>query len=547
MPLKVFTTGLDQYAAGGDGRIKLLVIGGPNAGKTRLASYFPKPIFADADKGLASIRDRRSRGVLIGGSADMFDLLAELDRECKRPWDQRAYQTLVIDTFDVLSRKVADEWVRADRARSVFSGWEAYDYLAAKLGTIMTRTLNLDMHVVVNCHFTDKTVKGPDETGKIIERTEYGLQVRGSMRDQLFNDFDLIGWLGLAWENEDGRQVLRRELSFTPAPDKPFLKDRLHVMPPAIPITLGQQDFATLFGYIAGGLDNLPEAEQVGEIPTGSTLDDTAAPAPVTAGALPGAATAAPPRPSLVGLDRPTLMNLAREYGGNPRATATKSELLDIINRATEARTRATTSPASTPSPEPTPAPNGQHSERAPAPPTAPPAAPPVPTPAAPQPTPAAATGAIAPAPAPATLEPVAADPAPPVSREKAVNAVLEQLGASILSETPELNTAAPVVLPTTPAGPPAAKTPAVVPPAPAVVPVVTLAPVSAAAAPQVGAVRTATGAPSATDILAGHCDSCAKALAAEEVDLVRIGRVKFRRLLCNSCFKTLVEENSRR
>jgi hypothetical protein len=55
MALLIQTTGLEDYAPGGTARVKVLNIGGPGAGKTRFSSFFPAPIFADCERGLASV------------------------------------------------------------------------------------------------------------------------------------------------------------------------------------------------------------------------------------------------------------------------------------------------------------------------------------------------------------------------------------------------------------------------------------------------------------------------------------------------------------
>ena len=44
----------------GSANIKALIIGGPGAGKTRMSSYWPKPIFLDCENGRGSLADRKA-------------------------------------------------------------------------------------------------------------------------------------------------------------------------------------------------------------------------------------------------------------------------------------------------------------------------------------------------------------------------------------------------------------------------------------------------------------------------------------------------------
>lgn len=156
--MKIQTTGLDQYAPGGSAKVKTMVIGGPGAGKTRWSSFFPKPIYADCEGGLASVADRSVPYVAINDSHDMLDLLDFLKKESKKAEGDRDYETVVIDTLDAFQRKVKDEWLRDNPTASSFSGYDAWGYLDAKMQMLMTRLLNLPMNVVVLVHYSDKTL-----------------------------------------------------------------------------------------------------------------------------------------------------------------------------------------------------------------------------------------------------------------------------------------------------------------------------------------------------------------------------------------------------
>jgi hypothetical protein len=335
MALTISKTGLQNYAPGGTARVKVLVIGGPGAGKTRWSSYFPRPIYADTERGLASVADRQVPYVNINTSGDMLELLDHLKFECRKPTAQREYDTVIIDTLDAFQRKLKNEWMEVNK-KPTFTGWEAWGFLNAKLQLLMTRLLNLDMNVVINVHY--KTKKSTDdESGTSSE--EIMLQLQGEMADLVFNDFDLVGWMGTYWEAEGGQRVEKRGLTFTRTPDKPFLKDRFHVTPKWLPVHFDGQDYESLFSRIAEKAAALTAGEDMGQI---NAAPEVAAP-PAGVVTVEGAGSGPLPpqpqsKPDLSLMDKPTLMKLARDEGvttttdGTPiRGNTLKSELAAAI------------------------------------------------------------------------------------------------------------------------------------------------------------------------------------------------------------------------
>ena len=334
MALLIKTTGLEQYAPGGEARTKLLIVGGSGAGKTRMASFFPRPIFADCEAGLASVADRKVAYVPVSNSTDMLDLLTFLKGECRLPKDRRTYDTVVVDTLDAYQRKLKQEWMDRERAET-FTGWEAWGYINQKMQILLTRLLNLDMNVVVNVHYKDKTTK--DDQTKA-ESHQLMLQLSGESADTTFNDFDQVGWMGTYWEAVGGERVQKRGLTFTPTPDKPFLKDRLHVTPKWFEVLFADSDYEQLFVRVAQRLETLTPGETVGEVPSADLSTD--APAVVTPGTMKSGALPAKPvvELPLLQMDKPTLAAMARELGietlpdGSPiKGNTLKGELVGAI------------------------------------------------------------------------------------------------------------------------------------------------------------------------------------------------------------------------
>lgn len=328
MVLAIKTTGLEQYAAGGEGRLQILIIGGQGAGKTRMSSYFPSPIYANCEAGLASIADRSMPYVDIRTSQDMLDLLAHMKQECRQPYRNRQFQTIVVDTIDAFQRLVKDEWLRANPGAQSFRGFDAWGYLDAKMQMLLTRLLNLDMNVIVLAHFKDKTIReGVGENAT--ERQELMLQLSGDIKDSIFNDFDLVGWIGTFWDVEDGVRVEKRGLTFKRTPEKPFLKDRLHVTPPWMEVTFSDSDYANLFAAVISRLDDFTPSEDIGEItsafpdqPSGGVVG------PHSGGALPAQDPADIP---LTQFDKVTLQKMARDLGIEFKGNTIKAELVEAI------------------------------------------------------------------------------------------------------------------------------------------------------------------------------------------------------------------------
>ena len=115
MGLIIRTTGIEDYLDGGEAYVKALIMGPPSAGKTRSASFWPKPIFADCEKGRMSIADRKIPYGEITSTKEMDELLLKLRMECMKPVSSRSYQTFVVDTLDAYQRIVIQERLRDEK------------------------------------------------------------------------------------------------------------------------------------------------------------------------------------------------------------------------------------------------------------------------------------------------------------------------------------------------------------------------------------------------------------------------------------------------
>lgn len=341
MPLLIQRTGLEQYGSEGSAKLKALIIGGPGAGKTAWASFWPRPIYADVEGGLASVAHQQVPYVSVNNSQDMLDLLVYLRT-------QSEYDTVVIDTLDAYQRKLKTEWMARNKAES-FTGFEAWNYLATKCQVLMTRLLNLDMNIVVNVHYKDKVLQSKDGDSTR-EVTQYMLQLQGETADNVFNDFDLVGWMERDFAAIDGKRQLRHTLSFTPTPDKPFLKDRLAITPKEMTVKLDPSGYHMLFAKLEEKIAGLSPTQQLAEIPTvgdNPPAKGVVAPGGVGGSVIGGAAEKVD-QTDLMKMDVPTLRQIAREENvtktadGSPvRGNTTKAELALAIREHRKAAASA--------------------------------------------------------------------------------------------------------------------------------------------------------------------------------------------------------------
>lgn len=298
-PLVIKTTGFADYLdRSGGAYVKCLILGQPDVGKTRSASFWPKPIFADTEKGLMSVADRQVPYVHIESSSDMDALLATLRAQGTGP--NRRFETLVIDTFDSYQRIQMQERVRAER-KERFSGWDDWGWLEARNASLFERLLSLKMNVVVNLHV--KSASDDTEEGSM---RYYQVKLKGDVRDQIIGEFDLVGMMENYYEAEKGKRVRKRHIRWHSDPTYPMLKDRSGKLPEFTPVTFSEEDYTNLRDLLLGGIeDQYASTEVVSEIVTG---DPEPAPADMKGGTV-----SVPEDPTPKGAKKPAARKTARK------------------------------------------------------------------------------------------------------------------------------------------------------------------------------------------------------------------------------------------
>jgi AAA domain len=168
----------------------IILYGSEGRGKTTLASKFPSPLFMLLERGLP-----RNVSVDAMDGVDTFeDVLAAL-REIYSARDD--YQTLVIDTVDVLEHHVLDHVCATNGWKSIESpsfgkGWVAADQTWQRIisGIKAIRDAR-DMTIVLVGHSSIDRVEDP----RAPTYTSYGLRLHKRARGLLMDAADIIGFL----------------------------------------------------------------------------------------------------------------------------------------------------------------------------------------------------------------------------------------------------------------------------------------------------------------------------------------------------------------
>lgn len=389
-PVVIEEVGAGDWA-GGAGLIKAYILGGPDTGKSRWASAFPRPLYLACeptvgssiasrriDYGTGSLRPPR---VIRIHKADrpsdaMFDALDYLDEVPKktRSGELPVVQTAILDTLDGLSRLYKDEWAAREGA-ATFTGRDAWSFLEGKLSLVLTRLLNLNMNVIVLCHIKDKELE--EQVGEGTQkRTVYEPLLQGSIKDTIFNDFDLVG---LMKKELVGDQEYRG-ISFDATPTYPFLKDHFALEAPGDrrlgrrfwPVVLEDgtkgggdpQSFIDAnYGLMASqlilGLDSVAEGGVIETLPDASAPSSQGVVPAGTPGGPVGTATPTPAAAPRKAVAQPVKAqpSQAAPAAATPPAAATSDAPASAAAASPQEAAPAASSAASTPTAPATPSP----------------------------------------------------------------------------------------------------------------------------------------------------------------------------------------------
>lgn len=242
MTLTIRRAGAAEY-----GRfIKMLVAGAPGAGKTRMGSTAPNPIYASAEGGLMSVADRSVPYVNIETSEDLLQLKVGLEQDKSVRAEVFGFdiETVVIDTIDEIQRILIKE--RLEETRQAHMAIQDWGWLGEQMQAIIRGFRNLDMHVIFNVHLKESSNA---ETG----RTWFDPGLQGGIASQIPAYVDLACLLKSSLVSEvKGDKVVERQvrqLVTQPSRDFGWLKDRSGRLPGELEVNL-TDDFDRIYDLI---------------------------------------------------------------------------------------------------------------------------------------------------------------------------------------------------------------------------------------------------------------------------------------------------------
>lgn len=249
--ITIATTGLEDYLEGGKGKIKTLLAGGPGAGKTRWASFAPRPIYAACEDGLMSVADRRVPYGDVRSESDMKEFLHLLKTECQKPPAARRFDTAVIDTFDAWQRSIIQDYLKARGGQRDLDGFEDWGWLDSVMTWFVDSIMELPMHIIVLCH--TKLRKGDPKKGTT---DQIELKLKGDIKTQLPNDFDFVGLFDNEFDNPDGEGMkLARRILWEPTPMCEWVKARSYLQ--HTPVTFSPSDWESIRSGIMAQVESL--------------------------------------------------------------------------------------------------------------------------------------------------------------------------------------------------------------------------------------------------------------------------------------------------
>lgn len=210
-------------------RLVTILAGHTGAGKTRMSSTWPNPLYlATVDAGLAAVIDRGPAYLEIESSTDLEQVRVALS---KPPAERERLlghpvETVVLDTLDGIQRMFALERLKDENKAQLSQG--DYGWLGDQLRALIRGFRNLPVHVVMTVHL--KTEKD-EETGRLY--TWPGLQ--GALAQEVASYVDLAFLIravpGTEVQGKESVRVTKRIVQTAGDVNIPWLKDRFGALP----------------------------------------------------------------------------------------------------------------------------------------------------------------------------------------------------------------------------------------------------------------------------------------------------------------------------
>ena len=191
--------------------IRLLLYGATGAGKTKLASTFPNPLFIDTDKGGKTLKKLKIPNVKLTRGNKTYDELMDILHKIKEKEAPFNFpiDTVVFDSFTSLAKFLIVDILKYPRILGKVSKeitkakveWDDYTVLSAELETIMKYIQDMGLHIVGTCG--DKLEKD-EVTGAFIGLPD----ILGGFRNAIGYEFDEMYYMEVRKKSENSVEYI---------------------------------------------------------------------------------------------------------------------------------------------------------------------------------------------------------------------------------------------------------------------------------------------------------------------------------------------------
>lgn len=211
------------------------IYGPPGAGKTTLASSYPKPVWLDFERSTDTLRSLIRLGKLTEGSAFKPKNMKETWDICKAIIASKKWETIVIDTVTRQQKRQMQEYIDGHPTvtkgtRDRFTVYQAdYGYSYRILDDFYMWLVEQPINIVILAHDTEKQNATTDMNGNV---TYQLVKIQPTLTPKLLESmtelFSLIGYMTANPKGFGDKMVLERKLRINPT-NVIVAKNRLNI------------------------------------------------------------------------------------------------------------------------------------------------------------------------------------------------------------------------------------------------------------------------------------------------------------------------------